>query len=96
MGDGHDQNVVFNNSVNDPKREPTHGTLAMTMIHGDKSLGVGSHGAQSLINSLRKTSRRRNTLRRIPIKRFIKIAAGSGEIINRQHPTSLILQPSAV
>lgn len=82
MGDGHDQNTIFNHPVNDPEREPPHRALPMKVIQRCKPPRIGSQGTQCGVDGIREADRHLRTSFRVPVKGLVKITTRGGKIIN--------------
>jgi len=82
VSDGHDYNAFLGDPINNAKREPPYWALSMHIIYLCKSLWVGSNYGKCCVYGIQETYRGLFTLFNIPIKRFIKVAMGTGKIVN--------------
>jgi hypothetical protein len=82
MGNGDDYHAARNDPVDDSKWKPPHGAFAMHGVHSAKSLRIGRDGGHRSINRIHKAYRRALAPLGIPIKRFLKVEAGPGKVVN--------------
>jgi hypothetical protein len=90
VGDGHDHNAVCRDSVHNAKGKPSYRALPMNFVDGRESLRIGRNRRKRHIDRTCEAYRCLRASFGIPVKRFVEVATGFGEIINRQHSNPLL------